>query len=135
MTAPRTAANTTPGVKGFVRRNLEDRFWEKVDIGPGCWTWRGARNTKGYGRLDFNGPYRVAHRVMWELTHGPIPDGLFVLHHCDNPPCVRPTHLYLGTKADNNGDMWARGRASGFTRETGRLAGLISGERRRSRGA
>ena len=94
------------------RRPLYDRFWEKVRTGKGCWEWQGGRAAFGHGLIHLgNGNKLVqAHRVAWELANGPIPDGLCVLHHCDNPPCVRPTHLFLGTLGDNARDMVAKGR-------------------------
>jgi len=79
----------------------------------GCWLWTGRRDRAGYGKIR-RGPSAKnlrAHRVAWELEHGPIPDGLCVLHHCDNPSCVRPDHLFLGTDADNVADMFAKGRS------------------------
>ena len=89
------------------------RFWTKVEKTEGCWLWRGALSRKGYGsfRADAIGG-RQSHRVAWELTHGPIPDGLFVLHRCDTPRCVNPAHLWLGTAADNSRDMALKGRAA-----------------------
>jgi hypothetical protein len=91
---------------------LADRFWKKVAKGDGCWNWIGRRNALGYGFLKaLNGRRQVrAHRISWELHFGPIPDGLAVLHRCDNPPCVRPDHLFLGTQTDNMRDMWTKGR-------------------------
>ena len=95
-----------------------DRFWDKVDIrGPGeCWEWIGARHSlpSNYGFMH-GGPlyshrWAMAHRLSWEIHHGPIPDGLAVLHHCDNPPCVNPAHLYIGTSADNARDRGERER-------------------------
>lgn len=91
----------------------EVRFWAKVDkAGPDeCWLWTASTN-KGYGQLAIKpSPQPVmAHRFSYELANGPIPDGLAVCHTCDNPPCVNPAHLFLGTKGDNNRDMVAKGR-------------------------
>lgn len=99
------------------RTTLEERFWAKVDVrGQGeCWTWRGARTRAGYGEL--NGGARgtgmlYAHRVSYEMHFGPIAAGLFVCHRCDVRECVAPHHLFLGTAADNNRDMLAKGRHS-----------------------
>lgn len=82
--------------------------------GPGeCWEFQGFRDSRGYGRLNVGGRPVPAHRVAWEAEHGPIPDGQLVCHHCDNPPCCNVAHLFLGTVADNNADMRAKGRARG----------------------
>lgn len=75
-----------------------------------CWSWAGHCIPNGYGSLKVDGRETLAHRLMWELTHGSIPDDLCVLHHCDNPPCCNPKHLFLGTKADNAQDALAKGR-------------------------
>lgn len=95
------------------RRPLEDRFWEKVDKAGPCWLWTASKDRKGYGRImrpgGRGGPL-LATRVSWELHYGPIPDGLFVCHHCDNPSCVRPDHLFLGDQFANMGDCSAKGR-------------------------
>jgi hypothetical protein len=100
-----------------------ERFWPKVERrGPDeCWPWVGARQQTGYGILfKSSRPRRwhLAHRLSWELHNGPIPDGLHVLHRCDNPPCVNPAHLFLGTQADNNRDRDAKSRG-GLAREGG----------------
>ena len=91
---------------------LETRFWRFVAPSMddrGCWEWTGARAGElGYGCLGGKGPR--AHRLSWEIHNGPIPDGLWVLHKCDNPPCVNPRHLFLGTRTDNIRDMFAKGR-------------------------
>lgn len=90
---------------------LPDRFWPRVNVTDGCWEWTGPRyKAGGYGRLRLAGRQVRAHRVAWELLHGPVPDGLNVCHHCDNPPCVRPDHLFLGTDKDNADDRDAKGR-------------------------
>lgn len=90
------------------------QIWEHIDTtgGPGaCWTWQMGRTLFGYGRVKVAGlGERKAHRYVWELTNGPIPHGMLILHRCDVPPCVNPSHLFLGTHADNMADMHAKGR-------------------------
>lgn len=90
--------------------SLPVRFWRSVDKSEGCWTWRGASAGRGYGSLHHDKQSLRAHRVSWELTHGPISGGLWVLHKCDNPACVRPDHLFLGTAKDNAVDRERKGR-------------------------
>lgn len=95
------------------KQTLLARFLSHVQKGgpDECWPWSGSRRKKGgYGRLNVNGKVRSASRVAYELFVGPIPFGLHVLHHCDNPPCVNPAHLYLGNDQRNVDDCRARGR-------------------------
>lgn len=92
---------------------LADRFWKRVVKSDGCWLWTGNRAVGGYGVILPGGGTRglaLAHRVSWEIHFGPIPDGMHVLHKCDNPPCVNPAHLFLGTQRDNNTDKVRKGR-------------------------
>ena len=89
---------------------IERRFFKYVDRSGECWVWTGWRTCKGYGSIRLNGKNAAAHRVSWEIHNGPIPGGLFVLHHCDNPPCVRPEHLFVGTAKDNTHDMIGKSR-------------------------
>ena len=93
--------------------DVETRFWSKVDKSGECWTWTAGLDSHGYGRFH-TGVQRSAHRVAWEFAVGRVPDGLWVLHACDNPPCVRPDHMFLGTARDTTADMIAKGRARGF---------------------
>lgn len=81
----------------------------------GCWEWTGATiGHMGYGWMRFDGRSQLAHRVSWLVYQGEIPDGMQVMHTCDNPVCVRPDHLCLGTNADNQADMVAKGRNREF---------------------
>ena len=77
-----------------------------------CWPWAGRKDQDGYGVLSVDGKDHKAHRIAWADKHGPIPLTLCVLHHCDNPPCINPAHLFLGTPTDNMTDRDAKGRQS-----------------------
>lgn len=95
----------------FVRgHHSRRRGPEYVVVDGGCWEWAGRRDDRGYGQLGIQGRSFRAHRVFFERFKGPIPEGLCVLHHCDNPPCVNPDHLYAGTQLDNARDRISRKR-------------------------
>lgn len=94
---------------------LKERFERFVVRGPECWGWTGGTNNHGYARMS----KIYAHRISYELTFGTIPEGLHVLHRCDNPPCTNPSHLMLGTHQDNMDDMKRKGRANSKNRAVG----------------
>lgn len=96
----------------YKARPVADRFWEKVDKSADCWVWTAATRAFGYGMFVVKkGSSPVsAHRLAYEMEIGPITRDMQVLHRCDNPACVRPAHLFLGTQADNIRDMQAKGR-------------------------
>ena len=102
--------------KGLTHAEAQERFWQYVlKMEDGCWLWIGARDKDGYGQVRWRifrpkGRLGRAHRLAWEFSHGPIPQGRWVLHRCDNPPCVNPHHLYLGDVNDNSRDCRDRGR-------------------------
>lgn len=115
--AARKFCDRTCGARGRRIRSLYERLWAKVQTGweSDCWEFKGASGDAGHGHLGPSGAsqrHHQAHRVAWEFFYGPIPDGLYVCHHCDNPPCCNPAHLFLGTQADNMRDMIRKGRAS-----------------------
>ena len=89
-------------------------FWDRIDKSGGpnaCWPCvLGGRSSKGYMYISILGKTVGAHRMAWELTHGPIPPGMCVCHHCDNHPCCNPQHLFIGTHLDNYLDAVAKGR-------------------------
>ena len=99
------------GIRFAVTGDMDrDKLWERVrKCESGCWEWSGCKRN-GYGSLTYEGKTWVAHRLAYTLTYGPIPNRLLVCHKCDNPGCVRPEHLFLGTQLDNMTDMVAKGR-------------------------
>lgn len=88
------------------------RFWNKVDrrVNAPCWEWLGSKGLKGYGEVRIDKQLWRAHRAVWILYFGSIPEGLLICHHCDNPSCVNPEHLFMGTALDNTRDMYEKGR-------------------------
>lgn len=96
----------------------EISFWKRVVLGPvdNCWLWRGGiSRSSGYGRASWKGTTTGAHRISWMISTGvDVPPGMQICHSCDNPPCVNPHHLFLGTNADNMADRKAKGRKYRF---------------------
>ncbi len=96
-----------------VGRDYVVAFWARVDKSDpdGCWIWTGLLDDYGYGRATYGRRLvDLAHRVSWRIEFGEIPEGVCILHHCDNPPCVRPVHLFDGDRGDNARDMSTKGR-------------------------
>ena len=115
----------------FTQKDI-DRFWSKIDKTPnpnGCWIWIAGKDKDGYGFFKLNGKTIRAHRFSYEIHYGKIPNGLNVLHHCDNPTCIRPHHLFLGTCQDNSNDMKIKNRQA-----KGSKHGSIKHPERLSRG-
>ena len=103
----------------YTSSTIATRFFQKIELTQTCWWWRGSRNAAGYGKMSVAGfrvPTESTHRVAWYLTHGPIPEGMQVLHACDQPSCVNPRHLFLGTNKDNRQDSMNKGRIPSGTR-------------------
>ena len=91
--------------------SLQERFDAKWLLASnGCWEWVGCIGVWGYGQISFMGKSKSAHRISWELYKGEIPKGKLILHKCDNPACVNPSHLFIGTWGDNMKDMVAKDR-------------------------
>lgn len=95
---------------GSFRALIIPRFEKFVSKTDGCWRWAATVDRRGYGKFAVFGSPRAAHQVSWVLYRGYLPEGQFVLHRCDNPSCVNPDHLFLGTHTDNMRDMRAKGR-------------------------
>lgn len=92
--------------------DFSERFWGRTSRVGDCIEWTRAKTPAGYGALRHEGEFLYAHRVAYELAHGPIPDGAHILHSCDNPACCNPEHLTAGTHSDNMRDMHSKGRGN-----------------------
>jgi len=86
------------------------RWYFRINLVTDCWNWIGAKNRGGYGYFYADKRLIAAHRFSWEILYGPIPENLFCLHRCDNPACVNPSHLFLGTLQDNRRDCVSKNR-------------------------
>lgn len=109
-----------------------DRFWAKVKKTRTCWLFTSSNDARGYARMRWgaDGALWLAHRISWTLANGDIPEGQQVLHRCDTPACVRPSHLFVGTQAANMADMYSKRRAWVWKRPDRRPLGDRNGSRK-----
>jgi len=114
------------GIYLHKKQDLAQRFWKRVDMSGGpdaCWPWQGACSSGGYGAIavEIEGKYVTvgAHIVAYEIQIGPVPEGMHILHKCDNPPCMNGSHFFTGTNLDNIRDRHAKGRTSHASRNRG----------------
>jgi len=103
-------------------------FWSRVDRSKDCWNWTGCKTHFGHGRVVFTRKEYLTHRLAYVISIGDIPAGMYVCHHCDNPSCVRPTHLFIGSAMDNVRDMYDKGRQHTHQGESHPMAKLKTGE-------
>jgi hypothetical protein len=108
----------------FLPTPVSERFWSKVDKSGDCWTWTASHRADGYGLVSVNGRFERAHRVALALTGIDVPEKMEVCHRCDNPSCVRPDHLFIGTHAENMRDMMSKDRFSWPQRQIYCLRGI-----------
>ncbi len=115
-----------PVDSGRIRASWQEKFMNNFILVPwtGCWIWMRACTGKGYGQIRVSNVCYLTHRLSWEIHNGEIPEGMFVLHRCDVPPCLNPNHLFLGTAAQNMEDMWRKGRGVGAELGSRRAAKL-----------
>lgn len=103
-------------VRRMSRINISfiERFWSRVQTGPNCWEWQHRKDKDGYGLIckTREDNSTRAHVAAYEMAYGKVPEGMCVLHACDNPSCVRPSHLFFGTNADNTADRHRKGRSA-----------------------
>ncbi len=110
MHTGKAGLSTSATVNIIITPEVEKRFWVNVNKTEGCWEWIGGKSN-GYGMMKINSVSISTHRLSWMIHNGSILDNLWVLHKCDNPPCIRPDHLFLGTLQDNNKDKATKGRS------------------------
>jgi hypothetical protein len=117
--------------RSFPHIPANDRFWMSVKKGSGCWEWIGTKQDAGYGRIIISGKAVLAHRMSFEMHKGIIPPGMQVCHKCDNPPCVNPDHLFLGTAKDNAQDCISKGRKNAVGPKGRRVIDGVAGNNRK----
>jgi hypothetical protein len=112
--------------------DLKDEFFANITKTDLCWIWNVSKNRQGYGVCTAGGLRHSAHRVSWTLHYGAIPKGMLVCHRCDNPSCVKPDHLFIGTHSDNSRDAYYKGRLPHLVKGQFKIDGVIIKSRPRA---
>ena len=115
-------------------KTLEERISHRIQVQNECRVWTGGKDSSGYGEIKINGKQRGIHRFIWESIYGTIPNGMLVCHACDNPPCIRSSHLFLGSPKQNSQDCINKGRTDKGKKRHSYNAGIQNGRCKKKEG-